>query len=135
MATLAAHAAWRPRLFGPEQSGRVAAPSATVPAHSASGDSTIEATTARSPEVDTAGRPGSNGLWAQLMQWTFGFDVLQCPRCGGRLRLLAVIDQGAIARRILGHLGLPTEVPSPWPARAPPLTVGTRHVPFDLDTP
>ena len=31
--------------------------------------------------------------WANLMQRTFGFDVLACPRCGGRLRLLALIEQ------------------------------------------
>ena len=48
------------------------------------------------PGIDPAGRPGSNRLWAHLMQRTFGFDVLQCPRCGGRLRLLAVIDQEAV---------------------------------------
>jgi uncharacterized protein YbaR (Trm112 family) len=28
-----------------------------------------------------------------LMQRTFGFDVLACPRCGGRLRLIALIEE------------------------------------------
>lgn len=27
--------------------------------------------------------------WAELMRRTFGLDVLACPRCGGRLRLVA----------------------------------------------
>ena len=54
------------------------------------------------------------------MQRTFGLDVLACPRCGGRLRLIALIEQAAVIKRVLGHLGLPTELPVPRPARAPP---------------
>ena len=55
------------------------------------------------------------------MARTFGFDVLRCTRCGGRLRLIALIAEAAVIGRILRHLGLPTEVPSSRPARAPPL--------------
>ena len=65
---------------------------------------------------------GGNRSWATLMQRTFGLDVLACPRCGGRLRLIALIERAAVIRRILGHLGLPTEVPLPQPARLPPAT-------------
>jgi uncharacterized protein YbaR (Trm112 family) len=54
------------------------------------------------------------------MRRAFGFDVLACPRCGGRLRLIALLDESAVTRRILRHLGLPTEVPETRPARAPP---------------
>jgi hypothetical protein len=61
--------------------------------------------------------------WAAVMARTFGLDVLACPRCGGRLRLVALIDQAAVIGRILRHLGLPVEVPSPRPARAPPLVL------------
>jgi len=59
-------------------------------------------------------------LWAELMRRTFGIDVLDCPRCGGRLRLLALIERTRIVERILWHLGLPTDRPEPRPARAPP---------------
>jgi hypothetical protein len=59
------------------------------------------------------------------MQRTFGFDVLACPRCGGRLRLIALIGEAAVIGRILRHLRVPTEVPAPRPARAPPLHVDT----------
>ncbi|MCX6553119.1 MAG: ATP-dependent helicase HrpA [Acidobacteria bacterium] len=55
------------------------------------------------------------------MRRTFGRDVLACPRCGGRLRLIALIDDEAVIERILRHLGLPTEIPASQPARAPPL--------------
>ena len=64
---------------------------------------------------------GSGSRWADLMRRAFGFDVLACPRCGGRLRLIALIDESAVTQRILRHLGLPTEVPEARPARAPPL--------------
>jgi Putative transposase len=70
---------------------------------------------------DSAGRRRPRGyLWAELMRRTFGIDVLDCPRCGGRLRLLALIEHARIVERILGHLGLPTDRPEPRPARAPP---------------
>ena len=45
-----------------------------------------------------------------------------CHTCGGRLHLVATIERPAVVRRILSHLGLPTEVPQPLPARAPPET-------------
>jgi hypothetical protein len=57
-----------------------------------------------------------------------GFDVLACARCGGRLRLIALIEEAAVIERILRHLGVPTEIPAPRPARAPPLRVGVRDV-------
>ena len=52
------------------------------------------------------------------MRRAFEVDVLACPRCGGRLRLVALIEASAVARRILRHLGLPADVPRPSPARA-----------------
>lgn len=64
--------------------------------------------------------PGHNRLWADLMSRTFGFDVLACPRCGGRLRLVALIEQAAVIERILHHLDLSAEIPIPRPARPPP---------------
>jgi hypothetical protein len=45
------------------------------------------------------------------------------PGCGGRFRLIALIEEAAVIERILRHLHLPTEVPTPRPARAPPLVV------------
>jgi len=60
-------------------------------------------------------------LWSQLMQRTFGLDVLACDQCGGRLRLIALIEEASVMQRILRHLGLPAEVPAAQPSRAPPL--------------
>lgn len=55
------------------------------------------------------------------MQRTVGFDVLACPRCGGRLRLIALVEEARVIRRILDHLGVPSEVPAARPSRAPPI--------------
>ncbi len=74
--------------------------------------------------AETARRHARGQCWASLMARTFGIDVLACPRCGGRLRLIALIEEAAVIDRILRHLGLPTETPAPRPARAPPLRVG-----------
>jgi hypothetical protein len=55
-----------------------------------------------------------------LMARSFGFAVLHCTQCGGRFRLIALIEDSRVIRRILGHLGLPTAVPAARPPRAPP---------------
>ena len=80
------------------------------------------ATPAETP--DTAWGSTRNRLWADLMSRTFRFDVLACPRCGGRLRLIALIEQAAVIERIFRHVGVPAEIPAPRPARAPPLPAG-----------
>ena len=106
---LAPRAVWRARVV---QYGR-----AEDPATEADRDTAAVA--------DAAARPQSaNYLWAELMQRTMGLDVLECPQCSGRLRLIAVIDDPAIIHRILRHLGLPTEIPEARPARSPPLPIG-----------
>jgi hypothetical protein len=52
--------------------------------------------------------------------FVFEVDVLACA-CGGRIRLIAVIEASETTVRILRHLGLPEAVPTPRPSRAPPL--------------
>ena len=56
--------------------------------------------------------------WADLLRRTFAVDVLACE-CGGRLRLLATIEQPSVVAAILRHLGLPVDAPAPAPARMP----------------
>jgi len=76
----------------------------------------------RDDEAASALRPAErpNYAWAQLMQRSFGIDVLLCKHCGGRLRLLCAITRPETVRTILRSLGLPAEVDEPAPARAPP---------------
>jgi len=87
------------------------------------GASEAEATApaAAHPQVGERRASPARGLrWAELMRRTFAFDVLACVRCGGRLRLIALIEQTAVITRILRHLGLPSEVPLPRAGRSPP---------------
>jgi hypothetical protein len=58
--------------------------------------------------------------WANLMRRAFDLDVLACPRCGGRMTLIATIEEPDVIHRILRHLGLPTEMPEPRAPRPPP---------------
>lgn len=39
-------------------------------------------------------------LWADLIRRTFGFDVLARPRCGGCIRLVALIEEARVIQRI-----------------------------------
>lgn len=60
--------------------------------------------------------------WAELLKRTFGIDVETCARCGGRMRLLALITDPPNVARFLRHLGEATEPPPRAPARDPPFT-------------
>ena len=59
--------------------------------------------------------------WSELMARAFLIDVLECPKCSGRMKLIALIDEPRVVRKILEHLCLPTDIPSPRPARSPPM--------------
>ena len=56
---------------------------------------------------------------ASLLKRVFAIDVLICPRCDDPRKLIALINDGLVVRRILEPLGLPTEPPPMAPARAP----------------
>ena len=56
--------------------------------------------------------------WADLMRRVFALDVLECPGCGGRMRILAAIHPPETAQAILECLGLPERAPPIAPARA-----------------
>ncbi len=58
--------------------------------------------------------------WADPLRNVFAIDVLQCPRCPGRMTVIAVVTDPGPVQAILAHLGLPTQAPLLAPARAPP---------------
>ena len=61
-----------------------------------------------------------NLLWAELMSRVFGINVLTCPQCSGQCRVIACIDEPAVIRKVLRHLGLPIQGATLHPARGPP---------------
>jgi len=72
---------------------------------------------AAAPLSGTA-RPGPPRYrsWAALMRRAFGLDVLACPRCGGRLRLIAILEEPAVVAKILAHLDRSSSADPPGPA-------------------
>ncbi len=55
--------------------------------------------------------------WATLMHRVWGWDVLACPRCEGRMKFIAVIKDRDVIARILTHVGLPAARVVAAPAR------------------
>ena len=113
---LAPHAAWRAQI---------------IPHPTAAGSPATEAdvtqkgpgAVADAPPPPAAG-PGEAGApssapgwtWAALMHRAFAIDVLACPNCGGRLRLIATLHDPVVILKLLAHLGMARSGPSPGPA-------------------
>jgi len=77
-----------------------------------------EAEQARAPKPKRAGdtyRP-----WAQLLARTFEIDVLSCPNCKRRMKLLAVVTARQGVARYLAAVGELQDVPGRSPSRGPP---------------
>ena len=51
--------------------------------------------------------------WARLIQKIYEVDPLTCPKCQGRMRILAFIEDEEVIKKILKHLGL-------WEVKARP---------------
>ena len=53
------------------------------------------------------------------MRRVWAIDVLECPQCGGPLRILAAIQSREAIRKILVCLGLPSRTPPPIAGATP----------------
>jgi hypothetical protein len=74
------------------------------------------------PDRDTAPQRLRYWSWAALMHRAFETDVLACPHCGSRMRLIATVHDPRVIRQILAHRGLTHSGQSPGPA--PPELIG-----------
>ncbi len=92
---LAPHAAWRAQIIpkpGEAVEGEVGPAGLGVGAGAGSA---------------SASASGSAGLsWAALFKQVFALDVLRCPSCGGRRRIVGVYTGGQRLRDLLARLGL-----------------------------
>jgi hypothetical protein len=80
-----------------------------------------KAGTGESREIDiTKIQRGSRLPWALLLQRVFLVDALSCPKCNGRMKILAAITKPEAIRKILDHLGISSEAPRRTAARPPP---------------
>lgn len=79
---LAPNARWRPQVVG---YGQVA----------------LENAASDAAETGPGPPPRRNGTWAALMRRAFAIDVLACPNCVGRMRVIAMVEDPVAARQIL----------------------------------
>jgi len=91
------------------------------------GESGLEASA--DPEDLTAFQKACRRRWAQLIKQVWKSDPLLCPNCGGRMKIIAFLQDPDAIRRILEHLGRWFSDPPP---RAPPSGTGP---PDDLAAP
>ncbi len=73
------------------------------------------------PESVPPKRAPAHYLWAVLSARIYEIFPLLCPMCGGQMRLIAFITEGAKTGKILDHIGVDSESPRIAPARGPPL--------------
>ena len=64
-------------------------------------------------------KPLAPMTWAQRLKRVFAIDIETCPDCGGRLRVIACIEEPQLIAKILGHVRARDEATN-LEARAPP---------------
>jgi len=67
--------------------------------------------------------------WARLIQKIYEVDPLTCPKCSGKMKVISVIEDEEVVKKILKHLGL-------WDrkARPPPrATEQTKIAEYSID--
>lgn len=47
----------------------------------------------------------TKATWARLIRRVYESDPLECPKCKGLMRVIALIDDPVVVRTILAHLG------------------------------
>ena len=70
-------------------------------------------------EAKRAAKAAGKG-WAACLRKIFEVDPVLCVKCGGEMKLVAVILDDAELDRILGHEGWAVEFPKTKPSRSPP---------------
>jgi hypothetical protein len=61
--------------------------------------------------------------WARLIQKIYEVEPLTCPKCSGKMKVISVIEDEDVIKKILKHLGLWDQKARPPPkANSPPMT-------------
>jgi len=113
---LAAAAHWRPLII----------PAAPADSSASAAPASPPTSTPAQPAFTKPQRPSPSGRrcryirWAELMRVTFGLTVDQCPACGGRMKLRALVRDPESIERFLRHQDLWSPPQDIAPARAPP---------------
>ncbi len=72
-----------------------------------------------------ADKPRAPMSWMQRLKRVFKIDIETCPQCGGKLRVIACIEEPALIAKILGHVQARDEAAG-TEARGPPVTLRGR---------
>jgi hypothetical protein len=55
--------------------------------------------------------------WAAMIRKVYEVDPMTCPKCGGRMKVVAFITEHAVVDRIIDHLKLTFAAEKPPPSR------------------
>ena len=58
--------------------------------------------------------------WSALLARVFKIEVETCPKCGGKMKIVAALTDHASIRQYLKGTGNEADIPELAPARAPP---------------
>ena len=58
----------------------------------------------RAPGRVDADKPPAPMTWAQRLKRVFHIDIETCPECGGKLRVIACIEDPPLIAKILDHV-------------------------------
>lgn len=73
----------------------------------------------RRPRHIDADQPPAPMSWMQRLKRVFAIDIETCPDCGGKLRVIACIEDSSLIEQILGHVQRRQALTHSTP-RAPP---------------
>jgi hypothetical protein len=67
--------------------------------------------------------------WAKLIQVIYEVDPLTCPKCSGKMKVISLIEDEEIIKKIFKHLGLWEVKPRPPPTATRP----TKMAEYSID--
>jgi len=65
--------------------------------------------------IEEEPRPVPSKGWAEMIRKVYEVDPLRCPRCGGRMKVVALLTEYAVVDRIIRHLELTFVAEKPPP--------------------
>ena len=65
--------------------------------------------------------------WTQRLKRVFQIDIERCEQCGGKVQIIASIEEPATIKRILEHLKRQARAPPTGIAPTAQVSAGTRH--------
>lgn len=68
--------------------------------------------------IEEGPRPVPSKGWAAMIRKVYEVDPMICPRCGGRMRVVAFLTEYAVVDRIIRHLELTFAAEKPPPVHA-----------------